>query len=149
MRNIGNLSRNDLSKKHLADLQLRHNELLKENNDLQNKYKTLVRFTINAAFNDWNTNVEDLFRILRRQGQIELDEETQRYINPLYQSDKEYCEANNISNKKDKMFEIDDDNISDYTKQLETKLNRIKNIFKEELEIEKTKEFLNKEEENK
>lgn len=110
-------------------------KLQKENNDWQKAYqeekdkqfdlikenKELTKASIEAAFDDKNTDTELLLRCLLKYKKIKLE-------NGMYTRDKieweEHMRLLGFEIKKEKLMFIGDDKVDEYTKQLEYKLTQ-------------------------
>lgn len=93
-------------------------ELEKENEILKHRLNDII-------FDDANDDVELGARYLRKIGYVDFDEERKVYINkhnkePFWQEDK-----------REKGYYIPDEELDEYTKQLEYKLQQKENITKE------------------
>ncbi len=99
-------------------------------NNLQKENDNLKFYLNDVVFDDNNIDVELSARYLRKLGYIDFDEERQVYVNK--HNNKPFMQEDT----KEKSFYIKDDELNDYTKQLENKIgkvsNKIKTIFKEE-----------------
>lgn len=94
--------------------------------NLLQAYTGLVKVSTETAFDTVNEDTEFLCRLLLKQGQIEFNKEKFEYINP--RQNKEF-EVNGIMYTKEKIFFINDDELDDYTKQLEEKNREQGNII--------------------
>lgn len=86
--------------------------------NLQQENERLKFYLNDVVFDDNNIDVELSARYLRKLGYIDFDEERQVYVNkhnnqPFMQEDT-----------KEKSFYIKDDELNDYTKQLENKIEK-------------------------
>ena len=93
-------------------------ELEKENEILKHRLNDII-------FDDANDDVELGARYLRNIGYVDFDEERKIYINkhnnePFWQNDE-----------REKKYYIKDEELDEYTKQLEYKLQQKENIIKE------------------
>jgi len=100
-------------------------ELEKENEILKHRLNDII-------FDDANDDVELGARYLRKIGYIGFDEERKVYLNkhnkePFWQNDE-----------REKNYYIKDEELDDYTKQLECKLQQKENIIKEVREYANT-----------
>ena len=94
--------------------------------NLLKAYTGLVKVSTETAFDTVNEDTEFLCRLLLKQGQLEFNKEKFEYINP--RQNKEF-EVNGIMYTKEKIFFINDDELDDYTKQLEEKNREQGNII--------------------
>lgn len=74
-------SRSEIRENHINRLQEKYNDLYKDYQELEQKYKRLIHFAIQTVFDDFNDDVELLARHLYREGIIQRTEKY--YINPI------------------------------------------------------------------
>jgi len=122
-----------------CDCLLEHSEItyLLEYIKEQEKENGILKYRLNdIIFDDTNADVELGARYLRKIGYIGFDEERKVYINkhneePFWQEDE-----------REKNYYIQDEELDEYTKQLEYKLQQKENIIKTFVkDLDKTIEF--------
>ena len=103
-------------------------KIANERDEINDKYDKLVKVAIETTFDGANEDTEFLARVLLKQGQIGLNDESKCYINP--HTDEEF-EVYGMKYEKEKCYLIDEDRLDDYTKQLEYKYNQLEEEYKE------------------